>query len=81
MYISLRANYRLFMSDFNNTRIFLGSFSKNPQISNFMKVRRVGAELFRADRRRGGQTDGRTDMRKLMVAFCNFANALKNIIY
>ena len=27
-------------------------FSKNPQISNLMKIRRVGAELFHAD----GQT-------------------------
>ena len=46
---------------------------KNTQISNFMKVRPVGAELFHA----GGRTDGRTDM-KLTVAFRNFANALKN---
>ena len=34
-----------------------------------MKIRPVGAELFRADRR--------TDMTKLIVAFRNFANALK----
>ena len=26
-------------------------FSKNPQMSNFMKIRPVGAELFHADRR------------------------------
>jgi hypothetical protein len=32
-----------------------------------MKMRPVGTELFRAD--------GQTDMRKLMVAFRNFANA------
>jgi len=31
-------------------------FGKNPQISNFMKIRPVGAELFRAD----GRTDGMT---------------------
>jgi hypothetical protein len=36
-----------------------------------MKIRPVGAELFHAD----GQTDRRTDMTKLMVAFRNFANA------
>jgi hypothetical protein len=35
-----------------------------------MKIRPVGAELFHEDRR----TDGRTDMTKLVVAFCNFAN-------
>jgi len=38
--------------------------------SNFMKIRPVGTELFHAD--------GRTDMAKLIVAFCNFSNAPKN---
>jgi hypothetical protein len=36
-----------------------------------MKVLAVGAELFHVDRW--------TDMTKLIVAFCNFANAPKNI--
>ena len=35
-----------------------------------MKIRPVGAKLFHAD--------GRTDMKKLTVAFRNFANAPKN---
>jgi D-mannonate dehydratase len=39
-------------------------FSINIQISNFMKIRPFGTELFHADR----ETDGRTDMTKLMVA-------------
>jgi len=34
-----------FLSNFN----FLDSFSKNCQISNFMKIRPVEAELFHAD--------------------------------
>jgi len=34
---------------------------------NIMKIRRVGADVFHAD--------GRTDMTKVIVAFCNFANA------
>jgi len=38
-------------------------------MSNFMKIRSVGAELFHAD--------GRTDMPKLIVAFRNFANVPK----
>jgi len=38
-----------------------------------MKIRLVGAELFHAD----GRTDGQTDMTKIIVAFRNFANALK----
>jgi hypothetical protein len=29
---------------------FLNKFWKNTQISNFMKIRQAGAELFRADR-------------------------------
>jgi len=31
-------------------------FSKNIPISNFMKIRSLGAELFHADRRTDGQT-------------------------
>jgi len=36
-----------------------------------MKIRLAGAELFYAD----GQTEGRIDMTKLIVAFRNFADA------
>jgi len=42
-------------------------FSKNSQISNFMKTRPVGAELFHAD----GRTDRRTGMSKPIVDFLN----------
>jgi hypothetical protein len=52
---------------------FLGGFSKNVQISNFITIRPEGAELFHAI----GQRDRQTDMTKL-VAFRNFANAPKN---
>ena len=44
---------------------------KNTQVSNFMKIRPVGAELFHAD--------GRTDMMKLTVTIRNFANAPKKV--
>ena len=47
----------------------LDRFSKNTQIQNFMKLRRMGAEFFHAD--------GQTDMTKLTVAFRNFTNAPK----
>jgi hypothetical protein len=50
---------------------FLDRFAKNTQISNFMKILPVVAELFHADRR--------TDM-KLRVAFRNFANAPKKVL-
>ena len=43
---------------------------KNIQISNFMKMLPVGAELFHAD--------GRTEVAKLIVTFRNFTNALNN---
>jgi hypothetical protein len=45
-------------------------FEKNTQISNFMKIRPAGAELFRGDRW--------TDMTKLTVPYRSFANAHKN---
>ena len=43
-------------------------FSKNALKQNFMKIRPVETELFRAD----GRTDGQTDMTKLTVAFSQF---------
>jgi len=53
MYIGLHVKYPLFLLDFNETLNFLDRFSKNIQVSNFMKIRRVGAELFM-------RTDGHT---------------------
>ena len=62
--------YPLFLSGFNKNLNFLDGVSKeNIQISNLMKTRPVTAGLFCAD--------GRTDLTKLIVAFRNFANALK----
>ena len=55
----------------------MDEFSKNTQISNFMKIRPVGAELCHEDR----QSEGRTDMTKLIVALHNFANAPKKRRY
>jgi hypothetical protein len=44
---------------------------KKTQISSFIKILLLGAELFHAD----GQTERQTDMTKLILAFRNFANA------
>ena len=44
----LHIKYRLFLSDFKETWIFSEYFSENNQISNFMKICLVGAELFYA---------------------------------
>jgi len=52
--IGLHIKYPLFLSDFNETWIFLTNFFKNPQISDFTKILSVGAELFHV----GGQIAG-----------------------
>jgi hypothetical protein len=50
-------------------------FWKKAQISSFIKFRPVVTQLFHADR----PTDGRTGMTKIIVAFRNFTNALKDV--
>jgi hypothetical protein len=46
---------RYSLSDFNKTSIFSTDFQKkNPQISNFMKICPVGAELFHPERQTNG---------------------------
>jgi hypothetical protein len=44
------------------------------QISNFIKIRPVGAELFHPE----GRADRQTDMAKLVAAFRSFAKAPRN---
>ena len=68
MYVGLHIKHPLFLTDFNESCTFLKDFEKkNIEIPNFMKIRRVRAELFHAE--------GRRDMAKLIVSFRNFANA------
>ena len=52
MYIGLYGKCPLFLSDFNETVIFFDRFLENSQMSNFMKIRQVGA---------GFHVGGRTD--------------------
>jgi hypothetical protein len=56
MCIDLHVMYLLLLSYFNQTRIVSTDFSKNTRISNLIKIRSVGAELFHADRRTDRQT-------------------------
>ena len=63
MYIGLHVKYPIFLPGFNENFNFLDRFfSKNPQISNFMKIRPLGAELFYADK----QTDRQADRQAVM---------------
>jgi hypothetical protein len=62
----------LFLSDFNETLIFLPDFRRILKL-NLIKIRSLGAGLFHANRRKG--------MTKLTVAFLNFENAYKNAWY
>ena len=67
--MGIHVKHPLFLSDFNETGNLSKEFSKNTQIPTFKKIRPVAAELFHAD--------GHTGMTKIIVAFCNFANAPK----
>ena len=49
MYIGLHVKHPLFLTDFNEISIYRQVFEK-VQMSNFMKIRPVGAELFHAGR-------------------------------
>jgi hypothetical protein len=57
---------------------FLDMFLKKSQMSNFVKIRPVEAEVFHADTNTDRQTYEQTDVTKLAVTFRNFANAPKN---
>jgi hypothetical protein len=64
MYIGPHVKLLLFLSDLNETLLFL---------TDLMKIRPVGAELFHAD----GRTDSQTDMTKLIFGFSKSAEASK----
>jgi hypothetical protein len=73
MYVGLPVNYEPFLTEFNETLIFLTDFIKT-QIQYFMKIRPLGVELFHLD----GRLNGQKNMTKLIAPFRNFVNAPKH---
>ena len=73
MYIRIHVKYLLFLSEFNKNLIFFDRFSKNSPNIKFHENPSSGSRVVPC-----GQTDGLTDMAKLIVAFRSFANAPKN---
>jgi hypothetical protein len=70
MWKLLHVKYPLFLSDFKQTWLSSTDIQKT-QISTFIDIRPVGAQLF--------HVDGQTDMIKLIAAFRNYANAPKSV--
>jgi hypothetical protein len=62
----------------SNSKNLLYRFSKSTQISNFIKIRPVIAELFHANGQIDTPTDGWAEATKAIIALRNFANAVKN---
>ena len=56
---------------------FLDRFSKNTQISNFVKIRLVGADLFHAD----GRTDSHDEANSRFPQFCEAAWKGKDAVF
>jgi hypothetical protein len=56
---------------------FSRQISEKTEITSFIKIRPVGAELFHADGQTYGRMDGWKDMTKLTVSFRSFVNAPK----
>jgi hypothetical protein len=77
MYTALYVKYPFFVSDFNETSILSTYFRKKYKISNFMKIRPMGAQFRWADGQTDGRKDGQTEKTRLSVAFRNFAYAPK----
>jgi len=66
MYTGLHVKYPPFFSEINVTWIFSTDYRKNTQISNFIQIRPVAAELSHANRR----TDGHDEANSRFSQFC-----------
>jgi len=65
----IRLPVKLRLLSYSKNLNFLDKCSKNTQMSNCMKIRPMGAELFLAQER---TDEGQTEMTKLIIAFRNF---------
>jgi len=66
MYTGLHVKYPSFLSNFNQSFNFLGSFfRKKKLISNFMTIRPVGAELLHEYKRTDGHDEANIRFSKL----------------
>jgi hypothetical protein len=74
MYIDLYVKYPLFLSDFNEICTFSKDFRKILKLQFLWKSFQLKPSW---SMRTEEETDGQTDMTKLLVAFRNFANAPK----
>jgi hypothetical protein len=73
--------FRVILVRFEWNLHFVDRYSTNNQITNFIKIRPVTAELFHADRQRENRKGGRTDIMNLIATFGNFAKAPKKKRY
>jgi hypothetical protein len=69
MYMCLHAKSPLFLTDTNETRFSVWNFEKNSQISKFMKILPMEAELFHTD----GRIDGHDEANSRFLQFCESA--------
>jgi hypothetical protein len=72
-YVGRNLKYPSFLSHLDETSIFLTGFQISTHMSNFMKIRPVGAELFRAER----QTDRKIEKHHEAIDTINPTDALK----
>ena len=71
MYIGLHVKYLLFLSNLKETGIFSTDFRK------ILKYK-IPCKFAQWEPSCSMRTEGRTEMTKIIFAFCNFANASKN---
>ena len=64
----------MFLSDFNQLLVLSTDFSNPPQIQNVRKIHSGSLVV------PGEQMDRWTDMTKLMVTFCDFADVPKMVL-